>query len=106
MPPTSSLLCSEDGGQGRDRTADAGVIASYGVVMEKKILGGQYGLAFIVPPLNARFNSYQFNASAESAGISDILFQPIVLGRTKGQGRYTVNYSFIRLAGTSIRTRR
>lgn len=70
-----------------------GVIAAYSVVTEKKILGGDYGLAFMVPVLNSRFNSNLFNKSDQSAGISDVLLEPISLGWAKGQADYTVNYS-------------
>ena|SRR5690242_17305778 len=58
----------------------------------KKLFGGTYGWAFMVPVLNTRFNSDLFNASAESAGVSDVLFEPIGLGWTKGRTDYTVNY--------------
>jgi hypothetical protein len=71
-----------------------GAIAAYNVVTEYKILGANYGLAFMVPVLNTRFNSNLFNASAVSAGVSDILFMPVSLGWTKGQINYTANYSF------------
>jgi len=71
-----------------------GVIAAYSVTTEKKILGAHYGLAFMVPVLNSRFNSNLFDASAQAAGVSDILFMPVNLGWTKGQADYTVNYSF------------
>jgi hypothetical protein len=77
----------------------AGVIAAYSMVLPKKILGGNYGWAFMVPVLNTRFTANVFNASAESAGVSDILFQPISLGWAKGQGNYTVNYSFYAPSG-------
>jgi hypothetical protein len=50
-----------------------GVIAAYSVVTPKKILGGDYGLAFMVPVLNTRFSSNLFDASVESAGVSDII---------------------------------
>jgi hypothetical protein len=61
-----------------------GVIAAYQVMTPKKILGADYGLAFLVPVLNTRFNSNVFDASAEAAGVSDIAFQPIILGWEKG----------------------
>ena len=51
-----------------------GVIAAYSVTTQKKILGGDYGLAFMVPVLNTRFNSNLFNATDVSAGVSDVLF--------------------------------
>jgi hypothetical protein len=70
-----------------------GVIAAYSVVTPKKILGGDYGFAFMVPVLNTRFNSDLFNASAEAAGVSDVLFQPIGLGWTTAKVDYTANYS-------------
>jgi hypothetical protein len=71
-----------------------GAIAAYSVVTQKKILGGDYGLAFMVPVLNTRFNSNLFDKSAQSAGVSDILFEPISLGWEKGKASYTANYSF------------
>jgi hypothetical protein len=71
-----------------------GVIAAYSVTTEKKVLGGSYALAFMVPVLNTRFTANVFNASAESAGVSDILFEPVALGWEKGRIDYTVNYSF------------
>ena len=71
-----------------------GAIAAYSVTTEKKFLGAEYGLAFMVPVLNTRFNSNLFDATAESAGLSDILFMPINLGWTKAKANYTVNYSF------------
>ena len=71
-----------------------GAIAAYSVTTPKKILGAEYGLAFMVPVLNTRFNSNLFDATQVSAGLSDILFMPINLGWTKGQADYTANYSF------------
>ena len=44
--------------------------------------------------VNTRFVADQFNASAESAGLSDIYFAPIVLGWEKGKANFTVNYGF------------
>ncbi len=76
-----------------------GAIAAYSMTTPKKILGGEYGFAFMVPVLNTRFNSNLFNVSAESAGISDILFEPIALGWTKGRTDYTVNYAFYAPSG-------
>jgi hypothetical protein len=71
-----------------------GAIAAYSVTTEKKVLGAHYGLAFMVPVLNTRFNSNIFNVSDVSAGVSDILFEPVNLGWVKGRANYTVNYSF------------
>ena len=71
-----------------------GVIAAYSVITQKKILGGNYGLAFMVPVLNTRFNSNLFDKSAQSAGVSDILFERISLGWEKGKANYTANYAF------------
>ena len=76
-----------------------GVIVAYSMVLPKKILGGDYGFAFMVPVLNTRFESNLFNASAESAGVSDVLFEPVSLGWTKGQANYTVNYSLYAPSG-------
>jgi hypothetical protein len=76
-----------------------GVIAAYSMTLPKRILGGECGWAFMVPVLNTRFSSNLFNASAESAGVSDVLLQPISLGWTKGRADYTVNYSFYAPSG-------
>lgn len=76
-----------------------GVIAAYSVTTTKKILGADYGLAFMVPVLNTRFNSNIFNTTDVAAGISDILFEPINLGWEKGKANYTVNYSFYAPSG-------
>lgn len=71
-----------------------GAIAAYSYTSQKKILGGEYGLAFMVPVLNTRFNSNFFDKSAQSAGVSDILFEPVNLGWAKGAANYTLNYAF------------
>ena len=76
-----------------------GVIAAYSVTTKRKILGGDYGLAFMIPVLNTRFNSNLFNATDVSAGVSDILFEPIGLGWTKGKANYLINYSFYAPSG-------
>ncbi|WP_198137519.1 transporter [Terriglobus sp. TAA 43] len=71
-----------------------GAIAAYSYISQKKILGGEYGVAFMVPVLNTRFNSNLFDKSAQSAGVSDILFEPVNLGWAKGAANYTLNYAF------------
>lgn len=71
-----------------------GAIAAYSVTTQKRILGAEYGLAFMVPVLNTRFNSNIFDSTAVSAGVSDILFEPVNLGWTKGRADFTANYSF------------
>jgi hypothetical protein len=76
-----------------------GAIAVYQVVFPQKILGGNYMLAFMVPVLNTRFNSNLFDISAESAGVSDVLFMPVGIGWQKGRANYTVNYSFYAPSG-------
>jgi hypothetical protein len=76
-----------------------GAIAAYSMTLPKKILGGYYGWAFMVPVLNTRFNSNLFNATDVSAGLSDILFEPINLGWAKGHADYTANYSFYAPSG-------
>ena len=76
-----------------------GVIAAYSVTTDKKVLGGKYTLAFMVPVLNTRFSANLFNASAESAGVSDVLFEPIGLGWEKGKTDYTASYSFYAPSG-------
>jgi hypothetical protein len=46
-------------------------MAAYSVTTQKKILGANYGLSVIFPVVNTRFTANLFNASAESAGLSD-----------------------------------
>jgi hypothetical protein len=75
-------------------------MAAYAVTTQKKILGGYYGLSVIFPIVNTRFTANLFNASAESAGLSDIYFAPIVLGWEKGNTNYTVNYGFYAPTGS------
>ena len=69
-------------------------MAAYAVTTQKKILGADYGLSVIIPIVNTRFTENLFNASAASAGISDLYFAPIILGWEKGNFNYTVNYGF------------
>jgi hypothetical protein len=76
-----------------------GVIAAYSVTTQKKILGGDYGLAFMIPVLNTRFNSNLFDASAQSAGVSDVLFKPVGLGWQKSHVDYTLNNAFYAPSG-------
>ena len=75
-------------------------MAAYAVTTQKKILGGYYGLSAIFPIVNTRFTANLFSASAESAGISDIYFAPIVLGWEKGNTNWTVNYGFYAPTGS------
>jgi hypothetical protein len=75
-------------------------MAAYSVTTQKKILGADYGLSVIFPIVNTRFTANLFNASAESAGVSDIYFAPIVLGWEKGNSNYTVNYGFYAPTGS------
>ena len=81
-------------------------MAAYTVTTQKKILGANYGLTVIFPVVNTRFTANVFDASAESAGLSDIYFAPIVLGWEKGNSNYTVNYGFYAPSGDFIRRRR
>jgi hypothetical protein len=71
-----------------------GVIIGYSIMTHKKILGGDYGYSFLVPVLNTRFTSDLFDASAESAGLSDVFFEPVILGWEKGKANYVLNYGF------------
>jgi hypothetical protein len=75
-------------------------MAAYSVTTQKKILGADYGLSVIFPIVNTRFTANLFNASAASAGVSDIYFAPIVLGWEKGNLNYTVNYGFYAPSGS------
>jgi len=69
-------------------------MAGYAMTTPKKFLGADYGWIFLVPAVNTRFTSDEFNASAESAGLSDVYFAPLVLGWTKGKATFLVNYGF------------
>ncbi|HXC95301.1 MAG TPA: transporter [Edaphobacter sp.] len=71
----------------------------YAVTTDKKILGANYGLMFLVPAVNTRFTSTLFDASAEAAGVSDVFFAPIVLGWEKGNANYILNYGFYAPSG-------
>jgi hypothetical protein len=64
-----------------------------------KFLGGTYGWMAIYPVVNTRFVANQFNESAASAGFSDLFVAPVVLGWTKGNADFTVNYGFYAPSG-------
>lgn len=68
--------------------------AIFQMTMPKKILGGTYGWVFMVPVVNTRIVADVFNTSAQSAGLSDIYFAPIILGWEKGKFNYLINYGF------------
>lgn len=72
----------------------AAQMAGFSMTTPKKFLGADYGWSFLVPIVNTRFTADEFNASAASAGLSDIYFAPIVLGWTKGKANFLVNYGF------------
>jgi hypothetical protein len=74
-------------------------MAGYSVTTQKKILGAEYGLSVIIPIVNTRFTANLFNASAESGGVSDLYFAPVVLGWEKGNANYLVNYGFYAPSG-------
>jgi hypothetical protein len=74
-------------------------MAGYAMTTEKKILGGSYGFSLLIPVVNTRFSANLFNASAESGGLSDIYFAPVVLGWEKGNANYTANYGFYAPSG-------
>ncbi len=74
-------------------------MVAYAATMQKKILGAEYGLSVIIPVVNTRFTANLFNASAESAGLSDIYFAPVVLGWEKGNANYKLNYGFYAPSG-------
>ena len=69
-------------------------MTAYAETINHKILGGYWGWSALFPVVNTRFTVNEFNASAESAGLSDIYFAPIVLGWEKGNADFTVNYGF------------
>jgi len=68
--------------------------AVFELVMPKKVLGGNYAWLFMVPAVNTRIVADVFNTSAQSAGLSDIYFAPVILGWEKGKFNYTINYGF------------
>lgn len=69
-------------------------MAGYSMTTQKKFLGANYGFSVLLPVVNTRFTADEFNASAESAGLSDWYIAPIVLGWTKGNANFLVNYGF------------
>jgi hypothetical protein len=71
----------------------------YAVTTEKKILGANYGLMFLLPAVNTRFTANLFDRSAEAAGVSDLFFSPIVLGWEQDNATYTLNYGFYAPSG-------
>jgi len=78
----------------------AAQMASYSMTFEKKFLGADYGWSVLIPAVNTRFTANAFDSSAESAGISDIYFAPIVLGWTKGKANFLLNYGFYAPSGS------
>jgi len=71
----------------------------YAVTTDKKILGANYGLMFILPAVNQRFTSNLFQTSVQASGVSDLFFAPLVLGWDKGNWTYTLNYGFYAPSG-------
>jgi len=78
----------------------AAQMAGYAMTFDKKILGGEYGWSLLIPAVNTRFTANVFNSSAESSGISDLYFAPIVLGWTKGNANFLLNYGFYTPSGS------
>lgn len=78
----------------------AALMPTYAETIPTKFLGGSYGWVFIIPAVNTRFVSNEFNTSDQAAGVSDIYFSPIVLGWTKGNVDFTVNYGFYAPTGS------
>lgn len=66
----------------------------YSVTTPRRFLGATYGLSVIIPVVNTRFTANLFDTTARSAGISDMFFEPVVLGWQKGKLNYQVNYGF------------
>jgi len=72
----------------------AAQMAGFSMTTPKKILGATYGWSFLVPAVNTRFTADAFDASAQSAGLSDVYFAPIILGWEKGKANFVLNYGF------------
>jgi hypothetical protein len=72
----------------------AAQMAGYSMTTPKKFLGADYGWSFLVPVVNTRFTADEYNTTAQSGGLSDCYFAPIVLGWTKGNANFLVNYGF------------
>ena len=68
--------------------------AVYSVTTAKKILGATYGIGVIIPIVNTRVVANTFDTTVQEAGVSDIFFEPVVLGWEKGKVNYTLNYGF------------
>jgi hypothetical protein len=78
----------------------AALMPMYAETIPRQFLGGSYGWMFIIPVVNTRFVSNEFNTSGQAAGLSDIFFSPVVLGWMKGNADFTVNYGFYAPTGS------
>jgi hypothetical protein len=72
----------------------AAQMAGYSMTTPLKFLGADYGFSVLIPVVNTRFTLDEFNASQQTAGISDTYFAPLVLGWTKGRANFLLNYGF------------
>jgi hypothetical protein len=64
----------------------------FSMTTDKKILGASYGATLIIPVVNTRLTADAFNKTLEQGGLSDIYLSPIVLGWTRGQANFVLNY--------------
>lgn len=72
---------------------------AYQVTTKKKILGGDYGFAVIIPIVNQRLVANLLNTRAQAAGVSDIFVEPVSLGWEKKKATYVLNYGFYAPSG-------
>ena len=77
----------------------AAQMAGYSMTTPLKFLGAEYGFSVLIPVVNTRFNLDEFNATEQAAGISDIYVAPLVLGWTKGNANFLLNYGFYAPSG-------
>jgi hypothetical protein len=78
----------------------AAQMAGYSMTTPLKFLGADYGFSVLIPVVNTRFTLDEFNATQQAAGISDIYVAPLVLGWTKGNANFLVNYGFYAPTGS------
>lgn len=80
--------------------------AAFSIVTEKKVLGGQYAIAFILPLANADIKASVTgplgntrSESDDTFGVGDIAISPLVLGWHNGKVHSNVNLTFYLPAG-------
>lgn len=74
--------------------------AIFTAVVKTKFLGADYGFSFIVPYSNKRLTANILpNGGPQSGGVSDIFFQPVILGWHKKRADFMFTYGFYQTTG-------